>query len=96
MSDPQSEFDREIREETMENRTKMTWVIVVSFVIVNLVSLFTGLFTEFGAERLIDISEILFWFDLMCAGVIGAYFGVDIYAKIKETSMRKLQARNKY
>jgi uncharacterized membrane protein len=93
MAEEQTEFEREMQEETMENRTKMTWVIVVAFVVVNLVSLSTGLFTEFGAERLLSISEILFWFDLMCAGVIGAYFGVDIYAKIKETSIRKLQAR---
>lgn len=89
----QTDFEQEMQEETMENRSKMTWVIVVAFVVVNLVCLFTGLFTEFGAERLLKISEILFWFDLMCAGVIGAYFGVDIYAKIKETSLRKLQAR---
>lgn len=74
-------------EQLQETRGEMAWVIIAAFIIVNTVCLFTGIFTPYGAERILQLTEILFWFDLTCAGIIATYFGIDIVKALRQTNL---------
>lgn len=70
-------MNTEIKPYTQAQKS-MIWVSLIAFVLINSFCILIGTLTPFGAERLMMIVEILFWFDLACVAIIGSFFGLDI------------------
>lgn len=61
-----------------KSHKRMTWALIIAFILVNVFMVVAGTMTPEGAERVAKISEIVLWFDFACFGIIGTYFGVDL------------------
>lgn len=65
-----------------ETRSTVIKIITIAFVAVNVFVIGVGMLTPFGGDRVVELKEILFWFDISCMTTIAAYFGADVWAQL--------------
>lgn len=63
-----------------QNRRRMAWLSLISMVVMTCFILFTNLASE---SRLVILNEVITWYYLTCASIVGAYMGFTTYASIK-------------
>jgi len=71
------EDDIDVMHRRWRNRRRMAWVSLVSMLIATALILFTNLVST---EKLKILSEVITWFYLSCASIIGAYMGFTTWA----------------
>lgn len=60
---------------------RIIWALVGGFLLMNIGVVFMGMASAKFAANVESVSDIIFWFNVSAAGVIGSFFGVDIVSK---------------
>lgn len=60
-----------------KNRRRMAWISLISMLLVTFLILFTDIVSP---EKLNATTEIITWFFISCASVVGAYMGFTTWA----------------
>lgn len=74
------EIDIELEKVRWQNRRRMAWLSLLAMIALTYVILFTNFAS---IERLSVLDDVITWFYLCCASVIGAYMGVTTWASMK-------------
>jgi hypothetical protein len=69
--------DPALNKKRWQNRRRMAWWSLISMTIVTFLILFTNLVPE---EKMKILSEVITWYYLSCASIIGAYMGFTTWA----------------
>ena len=72
--------DIELTKKRWKNRRRMAWLSLISMVTITCLILFTELVPE---TRLVILKEVITWYYLTCASIIGSYMGFTTLASIK-------------
>jgi hypothetical protein len=72
--------DLALEKKRWQNRRRMAWISLSSMILMTALILFTNLVPN---EKLKILSEVITWYYLTCASVVGAYMGFTTYASIK-------------
>jgi hypothetical protein len=75
------QVDIELEKSRWSNRRRMAWMCLMSMIVLTYVILFTNFVS---IERLGVLGDVITWFYLCCASVIGAYMGVTTWAAMKK------------
>lgn len=86
------EYEKDIEKQ----KSNMVWLVIVAFVLINAIIIFGSMFTGMVSDRVVSIIEIIFWFDLFAAGIVGSYFGTNIitYFREKNILIKQLRSQN--
>lgn len=74
---------------TKQGQRQLVWFLSIGFIVINTAVIFMGVLDSEYAANILSISDILFWFDLALAGVIGSYFSIDMIGAF--TSLRNVR-----
>jgi len=72
--------DKALTMRRWKNRRRMAWVSLISMTVITFLILFTNLVTP---EKLKVLSEVITWYYLSAASIIGAYMGFTTWASKK-------------
>ena len=88
------ELEPIVNTDEKKNKAKLIWLITITFLLVNVFMIGYGLFGIGVADKITNLIDIIFWFDISCAGIIGSYFGVDIasqFTRKTNVTMKKVE-----
>ena len=88
-----SSMNTDLDREMQRQKTIMVWFIVIFFILLNIFLISIGVLTDFGATRITEISEIVFWYNLFSFGIVGTYFGIDLISYFRERNFLASQSR---
>ena len=93
MADEVFEIEPLIDPKDKNSQRIIIWALVSVFLVMNMFIIIAGTLDPVMGANILNIVDLIFWFDISIAGIVGSYFGIDIVSSFtsKQTiTMKKI------